>query len=591
MTDAPTQLTAWPAKLQWLDRPPLALATGLRGHVTVLLLWRLGCVHSRLALAELASLQQQFAGRACAVVAVHTPVEAAEHDTARLQRTVAALAVPVTVAVDAEGALRRTFAATALPLLVLADVDGAVAFCGRGEPIRMRLHDAIESLLQRAERRGTAARVPFVALRAVPPTLWMPTALAADGELLWVAAAGHRRIYAIDAQGRVQRSIGSGRVGADDGAAEVASFHSPNGLVVHGAHLLVADAGTHTLRAIERATGVVATWCGNGRRSTDRHGGGFGPQQGLCAPAGLAVHESGIYLALAGAHQLWQFDPDTQAAAAWSGSGVRSLRDGEEPTFAEPMAIAVVEQAMLIADAGNGALRHLDLGHNFVRTVAQGLARPTAVVVRGEAVFVAASCASAVQRWQESAGLVDWMGAAAGLREPVALASVGAQLWIADVGADCLFYGDPDQLDAALQRVDLAGAPALPPLPEDAPGALLAVPLQVPEFSDVTLRVELPCAADEQLDGGAPIEVDLVDEATPVLACDRQAMATADAGAAVLLAPFGDRGHGALRVRVSATVRRGPTAAPHPRRWHYVVPVEVGAGGELEQTVRAADQP
>ena len=40
---------------RWLDRPPLHLATGLRGHVVLVLYWRLGCAHSRAQLHDAAA--------------------------------------------------------------------------------------------------------------------------------------------------------------------------------------------------------------------------------------------------------------------------------------------------------------------------------------------------------------------------------------------------------------------------------------------------------------------------------------------------------------------------------------------------------
>ncbi len=600
MTNVPTRLPEFPSSLRWLERPPCCVATGLRGHVAGVLLWRLGCVHSRQALAELASLPREFAGRAFAAIAVHTPVEPAEHDDARLRRVLDALAVPVTVAVDAERALASLLAVASLPTLVLVDVDGTIAFCGRGEPVRLRLVEAIESLLRRAERAGTAARVPFATCAPVPSS-WSssprlaPRAIAVDGEHLWVAAAGHRRIYVVDRLGRVVRTIGSGKVGADDGEAAVATFHTPNGLCVHGGYVVVSDAGTHTLRAIDRATGAVATWCGTGRRSTDRLGGGFGDHQGLCSPAGLtglaalAGHGNGLYFAQAGGHQVWQFDPDTQAASAWLGNGERSLRDGgEEATFAEPFGLAATETDLFVADAGNGALRRIDLGHNFVRTVVQSLARPTAVAVCGDAVFVAASWQPAVWCWREGAAASVWVDAAAGLVEPVGLAVSGAELWLADVGADCLFTGAPE-VGAELRRVTLSDVPELPaPEPLDPTFARLARPVRLPEFADVTLHIALPCGPEEQLDTTAPCEVDLIDEAVPVLACDRHVVASFEDGCAVLLAPIGDRGPGTLRIRVQATVRVGPTAAPRPRRWLYVVSVEVGSGGDVVVAIAPA---
>jgi hypothetical protein len=562
----------------------------LRGHVVAIVSWRLGCVHCRHAVAELASLQREFVGRAFAVVAVHTPLAPAEHDLARLRRTLAERTVPVAVAVDAEGALVRQFGHRALPGLVLLDVDGSVRFVGHGEPNRLRVAQGIEVLLRQAERNGVAARVPFVP--AMPlvsaPRPLAPSAIASDGDTLWVAAPGHRRVYEVDHNGNVLRTIGSGGPGTADGPALRASFHTPMGLLVHRDHVVVADVGGHTLRAIDRTTGEVVTWCGNGRRNTDRTGGAFGDQQGLCSPVAMAAQDGGIYVSQAGAHQIWQFDPETQAGSAWVGTGARSLRDGgEEATFAEPWGIAVREHAVFVADASNGALRKIDLGHNFVRTVAQGLTRPMGLALHGADVFVADSWQAAVVRWCEGAELASgFADARAGLVEPVALAVAGDELWIADAGANCLFVADlPGSGD--LRRVDLSGFPALPAVVHDERFARLAQPLEAHEFSDVTLRITLPLAAGEQLDAAQPCQVDVLDEGPPVLACDRNGSVSIEDGCAVMLVPISDRGVGALRVRVQATVREGASAQPRQRTWRYVVPVEVGTAGGVDFVVHA----
>ena len=62
MTSVPPRLPEFPASLRWLERPPCSVATGLRGHVVGLLLWRLGCVHSRQALAELGFIVVELDG-------------------------------------------------------------------------------------------------------------------------------------------------------------------------------------------------------------------------------------------------------------------------------------------------------------------------------------------------------------------------------------------------------------------------------------------------------------------------------------------------------------------------------------------------
>lgn len=172
VTSQPTQFVDFPASLQWLDRPALSRATGLRGHVLAIVSWRLGCVHSRQALAEFAALQRTYAGRAFAVVAVHSPCLPAEHDLARLRRVLAERTVPITVAIDAAGELRRLFGHRCLPGLALVDTDGAVRFVGHGEPNQRtarRRGNRVAARTRRTQRHGRAGAVRAWSSRGAGP--------------------------------------------------------------------------------------------------------------------------------------------------------------------------------------------------------------------------------------------------------------------------------------------------------------------------------------------------------------------------------------------------------------------------------------
>src|SRR6185503_9228235 len=112
---------------------------------------------------------------------------------------------------------------SALPMFVLADATGAIRYRGQGEPNRLPLVEAIDRLLAEARENGRAAAVPFSPCAAPRERSPVLRGLAAHGGELWLAAAGHRRVFAIDTDGRVLRAIGSGAAGADDGGAARAS--------------------------------------------------------------------------------------------------------------------------------------------------------------------------------------------------------------------------------------------------------------------------------------------------------------------------------------------------------------------------------
>ncbi len=564
------ELPPLPDDLVWLDRPPVDLPAAARGQVLVLLAWRLGCLHCRLALDELARLAGRLPGR-LVVVAVHVPATAAERDPARLRRIVADR--PVLVAVDDSGSFRRRFGLEQLPWLALVDAAGFVRAEGFGEPRRAAFGDAVNRLVREASASGREARLPLLPL-AAPPARLLPQALAAHDTGLWLAAAGHRCLYRLAADGVVQQTVRA-----------APAFAAPAGLAWHGHELLVADASAHLLRAVALDTGDVRTVVGTGERSADRRGGGYGTTQGLAAPTGLAAGDGGLFLAQAGVGSVWQIDPGTGHASDWleevDGVGVR---------FAEPVGLLATADELLVADAGAGAVFAIDRAHLRLRKVAAHLTRPVALAVVGEDLVVADAGAACVWRGRRAGGeLQRWLGAEHGLCEPVALAVWQQRLWIADVGADALWSVDLAAPDAVPVRVTLSGSDA--PRAAAAPRLVLCEPMAALEFRDTMLRIALPLAADETVDDGALCRVQLGDEGRGLLACEVDHAGQAIGDHVDVQVPFAAAGQGALRVRLEFTARDRRTGLAAERRADLLAPLTIGPDGAAELTLQVRRPP
>ncbi len=577
------ELPALPDSVRWLDRPALPVPSGLRDHVVAVLFWRLGCVHSRLALAETARLAERFAAQPFVALALHVPLHEGERDDARVQAAVAGHRL--LAAVDEGRVACRHLAVRRLPTLLLLDPRGHVRRSGHGEPERDALQAEVAALLREQQVQGNEPLVPCVPV-ARQQTRLSPRGLLAHGDRIWCAAAGHHRVLELTRDGTVRRTFGSGLPGDADGPSATARFRAPAGLVAVDGRIAVADAEGHLLRAIDVRTGGVETWCGTGRRSSDRFGGGFGTQQALAAPVGLAALHGGLCLTQHGTHQLWQFDPATGAASAWLGAagGGGPLRDGgEEATFLEPSGLAATAQTLFVADTGHGAVRAVDLAHAHTRTIAQGLLRPVALAAHADLLFVADAWRPAILRVAASGGPPQaWLGASDGLVEPAALAVVGDELWIADAGADALFavpLAGPPQL----RRIELSGLPDAPaPVP---PSARLCEPLELLEFSDVTLRVQLPLPDGAMLDPSLPCTVHATDEGRGLLACECHAAGTLEGDRVAVLVAVAEAGAGALRLRVEATLRTAASGTTSAWVCDLVAPLAVHARGALDAAV------
>jgi DNA-binding beta-propeller fold protein YncE len=157
---------------------------------------------------------------------------------------------------------------------------------------------------------------------------------------------------------RVERAIGSGVPGFADGDAP--AFRYPQGLAFgRGDTLYVADTGNHAIRAISLANGSVHTLAGTGaqlRSARDRAAGA------MSSPWDIALDGDTLYIAMAGIHQLWTLDVLGGMAAPFAGTGAEELHDGPhgEAALAQPMGLALAQDALLVADAESSAVREVD---------------------------------------------------------------------------------------------------------------------------------------------------------------------------------------------------------------------------------------
>lgn len=546
----------------------MQLETGLRGHAVLVLHWRLGCVHSRVALHEAAMLVDELFGMPVGLIAVHVPTCPAERDTARLVRTIAHLPGCLTHAIARDrGTLDQ------LPATLLIDGQGVVRVRAVGAIRRDKLRAALEQLCREKGKDRKQVTVPFVPSAFAPRKAIVPLAVAADGEHIWVASGAHRCVFACDSDGKVVQQIGTGRYGNDDGARDAASFAWPAALCVHDEYLAVADAHSHSVRAIDRATGDVVTWSGTGWFGSDDIGGGYGCDQALSSPMGLVSRDGGLYVCMAGTDQLWQIDPMTGSAMAWLGGDAigYAAEERSQDHFAEPLALAAKDEFLWVAEGRGRTLSKVDLAHVARHSIDLKFVRPTAVVVADDRVFVADSWQAKVFSVTPATGeCVEFLGATDGLGEPVSLAIDGTRLLIADASADGVLVCDltvtpPTLVPLPLQLPDSAVMPS-----GAAPTAVVTESCQLGEHSDVRLRIPTPNSDD-----GTKAVVDVVDEAAPLMACDRREVTEVQDGHVTVLLPVVATGRGSLRVRLR--VADVVTS--------YVVPATVTASGPLEATL------
>ena len=179
---------------------------------------------------------------------------------------------------DPELVTWSAYTARAWPTLVVIDPEGYVVAQMAGEGHRHNVEILVRELVAEHEAKGTLHRGdgPYVPPAPTEGTLRFPAKAIAlpDGHLL-VADAGHHSLAELEADGEtLVRRIGSGERGLVDGGPDEARFSEPNGLCLVpdelrpwlGYDVLVADTVNHALRGVRLADGVVTTVAGTGEQ-------------------------------------------------------------------------------------------------------------------------------------------------------------------------------------------------------------------------------------------------------------------------------------------------------------------------------------
>jgi DNA-binding beta-propeller fold protein YncE/endonuclease/exonuclease/phosphatase family metal-dependent hydrolase len=206
-----------------------------------------------------------------------------------------------------------------------------------------------------------------------------PRALALQDNFLYVADSDNRAIRLIDTTaGTPSLTLYSGdpagAPGATDGPAATATYALPAAIAVapDGA-LYVADSTAHAIRKIAAATGEVSTLAGT--LGTAGHANGPGPAALFREPLGLALSHDAqtLYVADTGNHAIRAIDLATVEVTTPAGTpGFAGWGDGAGAAsrFNLPAALAASAATLYVADAGNHAIRAIDLATNSVTRLA-----------------------------------------------------------------------------------------------------------------------------------------------------------------------------------------------------------------------------
>lgn len=444
----------------WLNAAPATLAE-LRGRPLALVFVNAASAWCAQRLVELARAQSRTP--ALQVLVLQVPRFDFEREPAAALKLLRRQGLASAALLDSDWDGWRRFGITAWPTVVLLDAQGRETdrMVGLGPP------GELERSLS-AHVAGDALSPPMPALRELHPEprlpLCFPIGLAVTAERLYIADSGHHRILECSHGGRVLRQFGLGTPDLMDGGVAEAAFNRPQGLLVDRDALYVADTGNHALRRINLITGQVDTLCGNGRPGQPSEGVLAQPHAvSLWHPQGLALSDNQLHIAMAGDNRIWSYHLGQRSLLLRAGGGSLEERDGTGTlaAFAQPTSLAVVQQAMYVADALGSSIRSLQMRGGLVQTlVGQGMWQhgaedgprataslqfPQAIALSPDAplLWIADAGNGRLRTLRLGGGDLQTQPLPRALRGPAGLATSAGAVWIAETDAHAVLRFDP----------------------------------------------------------------------------------------------------------------------------------------------------
>jgi sugar lactone lactonase YvrE len=196
---------------------------------------------------------------------------------------------------------------------------------------------------------------------------------------IYIADTENNRVRKVDAAtGIITTVAGNGVEGfsGDGGLATDAEMNYPYGVILDAAgNLYIADDGNNRIRRVDKSTGIITTYAGNGQSGSDGDGGPALNAQ-LDNPLGLVLDANGnLYICQPGDSRIRRVDSATGMITTYVGDGVfGSNGDGGLATKAEiasPWQVTLdLAGNLYFSDVSSNVVRKVDAATNIITTVA-----------------------------------------------------------------------------------------------------------------------------------------------------------------------------------------------------------------------------
>ncbi len=451
-----------PQHFPWLNTEhPLSLKS-LRGRVVLLDFWTYCCINCLHILPDLKYFEQKYRD-SLTVIGVHSAKFDNEKEIENIRKAILRYDIEHPVLVDNGFQVWQQYTVNAWPTLVLIDPRGYYIGSAAGEGNREAIDEILSQLIEEHRQQNT---IHFEAIHLTLEKHKQPltTPLAFPGKVLadatenrlFIADSGHHRIIISTTAGEILERIGTGKVGWVDGSFKQAEFFAPQGMALDTKQqiLYVADTENHVLRKIDLQQKTVETIAGTGEQShvlTPHSGKAL--DTALNSPWDLELVGNKLYIAMAGSHQIWGMNLETNQIQTYAGLGAESCVDGEllEAAFSQPSGITTNGVELFIADSEISSIRGIGLGEDArVRTICGSgdlfgfgdqdgegfdvrLQHCLGVEFTQNYLWVADSYNHKIKRVDVKTGSCETvLGEEVNLSEPSGLSAMGSMLYIAD---------------------------------------------------------------------------------------------------------------------------------------------------------------
>ncbi|MCJ8279178.1 MAG: redoxin domain-containing protein [Rivularia sp. ALOHA_DT_140] len=370
-----------PQNYPWLNTNKSLSLKQFRGRIVILDFWTYCCINCLHVLPDLKYLEQKYKN-SVTVIGVHSAKFDNEKETENIRQAILRYDIQHPVLIDKDFRVWQEYTVRAYPTFIVIDPQGYIVATLTGEGNLQVLDELISKLIQEYQDNDKInfQEIDFILEKQktplITPLAFPGKVLAADSKL-FIADSGHHRIVVSNLNGEVLYIVGNGKSGLKNGNFQSAEFSSPQGMTFDEANniLYVADTENHTIRKIDFINQKVKKIAGTGEQSFNfqfnQSNNNIAVETALNSPWDLVKLGNKLFIAMAGCHQIWELDLETNLIRVLAGRGAESCFDGElsESAFAQPSGITTDSNQLYIADSEVSSIRGIDLENRKVKTI------------------------------------------------------------------------------------------------------------------------------------------------------------------------------------------------------------------------------